>query len=226
MPAKNIVELRALLAERFPGLRTRVDEPRPGAHQLHASGLPQIDQPLHGGFPKGALSEIIVAQPNSGSSTLLRALLEHAAGLRQIAALIDSTDSFNATQCGENVLARLLWIRCHSVVEAIRSADLVLRDSNFPLVLLDLKAGPENQLRKISAATWYRFQRLVEVTGATCLIFTPRRMVAPAQTRISLRSCFSLAALEQAPDDLPRKLVMEVSETGRPGTGKFSHFKA
>ena len=226
MPAKNIIELRALLAERFPGLRTRVDEPRVVDHRVHAAGLPPIDEPLRGGFPKGALGEIIVAPPHSGSSTLLCALLEQAARARQIAALIDSCDSFNATQFNESVLARLLWIRCHSVAEAMRSADLVLRDSNLPLVLLDLKASPENQLRKIPASTWYRFQRLVEVTEATCLVFTPRRMVAPAQTRISLRPCFSLAALEQDPNELARELVMEVSETGRGGAGKFSQFKA
>lgn len=224
MPVKNIADIRALLAERFPGLRTGA-EPRPADHKVHPAGLPQIDRRLHGGFPKGALSEIIVPGSNCGCATLIRALLARAAGAKEIVALIDGTDSFDVASLEENVLSRLLWVRCHTVAEAMRAADLVLRDGNLPVVLLDLHATPESGLRKISAATWYRFQRLVEETGAVCLVFTPRRMVAPARARAGLRPKFSLDALEAAQDALLGELEMEVSEAGKYTPMEFSQFK-
>jgi hypothetical protein len=225
MPAKNITELRALLADKFPGLRTEAG-PCPADQKVHPAGLPQIDKRLRGGFPKGALSEIIISGNNCGSATLLRALLEQAARTKEIVALIDGSDSFDVARLEESVLARLLWIRCHTAAEAARAADLILRDSNLPLVLFDLHACPESQLRKISASTWYRFQRLVEETGATVLVFTPHRMVAPAQARINLRPQFSLAALEVDHEELLRDLQVEVAEAGKHAEMEFSQFKA
>jgi len=92
---------------------------------------------------------------------------------------------------------------------------LLLRDGNLPLVILDLKFNPETQLRKIPATTWYRFQRLVETTSAVCLVLTPRPIVAPAKTRITLRARFSLADLERDSAPLLRELKMEVEKAHR-----------
>lgn len=226
MPQNHIAELKALLAERFPGLRTRLAEPRTAKGKVQSTGLTQIDAPLRGGFPQSALSEVIVPGPNGGCSTLIRALLEQTARAHQIAALIDGNDSFDAAAVAETALARLFWIRCQSAAAAVRSTDLVLRDSNLPLVLLDLKACAECQLQRISAATWYRFQRLAEETGAACLVFTPRRLVPPAKARVILRSRFRLAALDQNRDELLRGLAMEVSEAGKYVDSEFVQFKA
>lgn len=211
MPAANVMQLKALLSEKFPGLRMRLDEPRTNTHKFQPAGLPQIDGPLRGGLPKGALSEVIVPAANCGCATLLQALLRQAARANEIIALIDGNDSLDVMHLDEPVLSRMLWIRCHAVADAIKSADLVLRDGNVPQVLLDLRSNAENQLRKISPATWYRFQRLVEETGAACIVFTSRRMVAPARARICLRPQFSLAALEGDADELLLDMKMEVS---------------
>jgi hypothetical protein len=216
MPAAKVSQLRALLSEKFPGLRMRLDAPGAAEHPFVPAGLPELDTLLHGGFPKGALSEIIVPAANSGSSALLRALIHHAARANQIIALIDGSDSFDVAHLDEYVLSRLLWVRCHAATEAVKAADLVLRDSNLPLVLLDLKLMPENQLRKIPAATWYRFQRLLETTGSVGVVFTPRRMLAPAQAHITLRPQFSLAALDCEPETLLNDLKMEVSRLPGP----------
>src|SRR6185369_11459066 len=121
-------------------------------------------------------------------------------------------DSLDVTQIGED-LSRLLWVRCRSAGEALKAADLLLRDSNLPLVLLDLAANPLAQLRKISATTWYRFQRILEPTSTVCLVLTPRAMVSPARTRVVLHSRFSLDVLESEPAELLRELKVEVTET-------------
>jgi hypothetical protein len=214
MPAANIIQLRQLLAERFPGLRTRADELSTARHAVWPTGLPQLDQPLRGGFPKGALSEIISERRSSGSTFLMTALLHRALNENKFTTVIDGQDSLDVTQLGED-LSRLLWVRCRSAEEALKAADLLLRDGNLPLVLLDLASNTAIQLRKIPATTWYRFQRLIEQTSTVCLVLTPRPMVAPAHVRVTLHSKFSLAALERESQDLLRELKLEVTEARR-----------
>ena len=214
MPATNIIELRQLLAERFPGLRMRAEELSTTRQAALPTGLPQVDGALHGGFPKGALAEIIAERRGSGSALLMTTLIHRALNENKFVAVIDGQDSLDVTQLGED-LSRLLWVRCHSTDEALKAADLLLRDGNLPLVLLDLSINPAVQLRKIPATTWYRFQRLIEQTSAICVVMSPRVMVAPAQVRITLRSRFSLNALEREPEELLRELKVEVSEARR-----------
>jgi hypothetical protein len=216
MPAANIIELRQLLAERFPGLRTRADELSATRRAFWPTGLPQVDEALRGGFPVGALAEIVAERRGSGSALLMTALIHRALGENKFAAVIDGQDSLDVTQLGED-LSHLLWVRCRSTDEALKAADLLLRDGNLPLVLLDLASNPAAQLRKIPATTWYRFQRLIERTSAICIALTPRVMVAPAQVRITLRSQFSIKALESEPEELLRELKMEIAETRRFG---------
>jgi hypothetical protein len=219
MPAANIIELRQLLAERFPGLRTRADELSATKHAFWPTSIPQLDEPLHGGLPKGALAEVVAEQHGSGSALMMSALIHHALGENKFTAVIDGQDSLDVTQLGED-LSRLLWVRCRSTAEALKAADLILRDGNLPLVVLDLVSNPAVQLRKIPATTWYRFQRLIEQTSAICVVLAPRPMVAPAQVRVTLRSRFSLHALEREPQELLGELKVEVSPARRFGEGR------
>lgn len=211
MPAENVIQLRALLAEKFPGLRMRLDQPRSAGYKFQPTTLQQVDQPLRGGLPKGALTEIVATRETCGSATLIKALLEQCARTNQIGALIDGNDSFEVGRIDASLLSRLLWIRCHAAEEAIKATDLVLRDGNLPFVLLDLKLNPEKQLRKISPRTWYRFQRLVEKTAAVCIVVTPRVLVSGAQARITVQPQFSLGAVEQPSNELLPQLKLEVS---------------
>jgi hypothetical protein len=214
MPATNVIELRQLLSEKFPGLRTRADELTVHTRHHWPTGLAPLDGPLHGGLPRAALTELVAAERGSGSALLLTALLRQALREKQFIAVIDGQDSLEVTQIGE-ALSGLLWVRCHSADEALKAADLLLRDGNLPLVFLDLIANPAAQLRKIPATTWYRFQRLVEQTSTACLVLTPRPMVSPAQARITLSSRFSLGALDSNPEALLRELKLEVVEAHR-----------
>ncbi len=72
------------------------------------------------------------------------------------------------------------------------------------------KLNDESQLRKIPAATWYRFQRLAEETGAVVLVFTPRRLLARAGVRLTLQPQFSLATLEAEASEVVSDLQIEV----------------
>jgi hypothetical protein len=59
-----------------------------------------------------------------------------------------------------SILRQLLWMRCTKALEAVKAADLLLRDGNFPLVIVDLILNSPEELRKIPQTTWYRLQRL------------------------------------------------------------------
>ncbi|MGH7940756.1 MAG: hypothetical protein ACREFR_06785 [Limisphaerales bacterium] len=209
MPA-NLIQLRQLLAEKFPEARLPLQWPRPAETCRWPTGIPQIDKPLRGGLPRGALAEFTAERKCSGSATLVCEILRHAARHNEILALVDGNDSLDVAPIEGRVLSRMLWVRCHRTDEALKAADLLLRDKNLPLVLIDLKLAQERQLRKIPAALWYRFQRLVEETSAVCMVFTSWPMVSPAQTRIALHSAFSLDALEKDTRELLGELRLEV----------------
>ncbi len=215
MPAANIIQLRQLLAEKFPGRFTRAPEPAKAA--VWTTGLPSVDGPLHGGLPRNALTELVAERPGCGGTLLLQSLLRRAAREGRFAALVDGTDSFDVTQAGAEVLSRLLWVRCRAADEALKAADLLLRDGNLPLVALDLAANPAAQLRKIPATAWYRLQRLVEPASTVAIILTRWPMVAPARARVVLRSRFSLADLDRESEELADQLDLEASDLHRAG---------
>ena len=211
MPSANVIQLRQMLSEKFPGLRLKRHDPTE-ARQLWPTGLPQIDLALGGGLPKKALTEIVSEGKSSGSATLLRALISRAAAERQIVTLIDGQDALDVTQIEEAVLSRLLWIRCRAADEAVKALDLVLRDANLRLVFVDLNRTPLTQLRRVPSTTWYRFQRLVEESEVTCVVLAPVPMSSPAQVRITVKKSFSLNAIEIEADECAKALTLEVTD--------------
>src|SRR5688500_17638740 len=114
MSSLNIIQLRELLREKFPGLRTRADELSIKTRDGWASGLAKLDEQLRGGFPRNAISEVIAPKRGCGSGLLLLQLLRRAATTNQFAALVDGLDSFDAATVEQHALSHLLWIRCQN----------------------------------------------------------------------------------------------------------------
>src|SRR5207244_2768048 len=129
-------------------------------------------------------------------------------------ALIDGRDSFDPQPLGNACLRHLLWVRCNKVFEAIKAADLLLRDGNFPLVIVDLVLNPREELRKIPQTNWYRLQRLVESASTACLIMTRQGMVSSAQLKIVLENVWSLESFEQ--EDAISRLRIRVQRSHLP----------
>jgi hypothetical protein len=204
----NILELRRLLTERHPeahGLpRPALDRP------VVATGVNTLDRLLHGGWPKGRLSELVGAGHGSGSVQVLHALLRQLATTGQYLALVDGADSFDVDAVEADMLARLLWVRCQQAEQALKAVDILLRDRNFPFVVLDLKLNPAPQLRRIVSSVWHRFRRLQEQNGTTLLVITPTQLVGGAQCRVRVESHLQLEHLVQAPNTLPAALRFEL----------------
>jgi hypothetical protein len=195
MASGKVIDLRNLLAERFP------HAPAP-APTCFITGLSCLDRTLGAGLPKSAITELISPQISAGSASIIHALLQSGSGvtvpcLPGPIALIDGWDSFDPQSYGNFSLRHLLWVRCTKASEAVKAADLLLRDGNFPLVIVDIVLNPANDLRKIPQTNWYRLQRLVESTSTACLVLTRQSLVSSAQLKIVLENRWALESVEK-----------------------------
>ena len=188
--SSKVLDLRQLLAERFPQTFA------PATDRL-ATGLSALDHPMAGGLPKNAITELSSPHLSAGSALLIYALLQNAHRAGYFLALVDGQDSFDPQPIGNTQLRNLLWVRCGKAFEAVQAADLLLRDGNFPLVVLDLVLNAPEELRKIPQTNWYRLQRLVEAAPAAFLVLTRNSIISSAQLKLSLDNALSLADLEQ-----------------------------
>lgn len=186
--SSKLIDLRQLLAERFP------QNFAPGGDRLR-TGVPAIDAVI-GGLPKNAVTELTSPNLSAGSALLIHVLLQSAHRAGFFLALIDGSDSFDPQTSGQ-ALRNLLWVRCHQASQAVQAADLLLRDGNFPLVVLDLVLNAGDELRKIPQTHWYRLQRLVEAAPTAFLVLTRRNMIGSAQLKLSLENAWRLSDLEQ-----------------------------
>ena len=209
--SSRVIDLRKLLAERFP-------QPVTSPALRLATGLPLIDEAIGGGFPKSAITELSSPQVSAGSALLLYALLEKAARDRSFLALVDGRDSFDPSALGglgNRRLCHLLWVRCTKAFDAVKAADLLLRDGNFPLVVLDLVLNPSTELRKIPSSHWYRLQRLVETVPTAFLVLTRASIISSAQLKLSLENAWTLADLEQEHLAARLKVLVQRTQGGR-----------
>jgi hypothetical protein len=209
MMSERVIELRRRLAERLPGSRTFSGNALPQPRAAWPADL-QVPALIHN-LSKGTITELVAEKNSSGSALFIAALLRQAAETNQILALVDGLDSFDPTVFSSEALSRLLWVRCKDAAQALKAVDLILRDRNLPLVVLDLRINPLTQLRKLPSSIWYRLQRIVETTAATMVVLTPNAMVGSAQVRLNLRSQFDLSALQTSEHELLGELRIEIS---------------
>ena len=185
-----IIDLRKALAERFP------QRSQPATTVL-GTGFPSLDRITGGGFPRSAITELISPRASAGSASLIHTLLRSAQCERHFIALIDGADSFDPGSSDNSALQHLLWVRCRKAFDAVKAADLLLRDGNFPLVIVDLVLNPVEELRKIPQTSWYRLQRLAEAVPSACLIINRQSIVSSAQLKIVLENSWTLADFEK-----------------------------
>ena len=209
MPTSRIIDLRRILAERFP------HESLPQRNDQLSTGLTNFDTALHGGLTKGAITELTSDRTSAGSASLVAALLQRASKERFFVALIDGRDSFDPASVSRRALCHMLWVRCSSGRESMQAADLLLRDGNFPLVILDLMLNSLAELRKIPSSNWYRLQRLVEPASIAFLVLTPRSMISSAQWKLSLENRWNLPQLDWAKGDLQGQLNFRLQRAQR-----------
>jgi hypothetical protein len=185
----KIIDLRNRLAERFP-------HPAHTTTRRLSSEVPFLDEPIGGGLPCGAITELVSPAASAGTASLIHTFVHCAYRDNYFLALIDGSDSFDPCGLANPWLQHLLWIRCSKADEGVRAADLLLRDGNFSLVIVDLVLNAPEELRKIPQTNWYRLQRLVEVVPTACLVLTRYEMVHSAQLKLVLKNSWDIKTFE------------------------------
>jgi hypothetical protein len=157
------------------------------APELLPTGIPAIDALLHGGIPRGNMTEI-AGEASSGRTTLLQSLLAHATHKGEYCGLIDANDAFDpasAVQAGMD-LSRLLWIRCGGNAEhSLKAADRIVHAGGFGLIVFDLADADLLTARRISLASWFRLRHAVEKTPAALVVLT-RQFNARSCSKVQL----------------------------------------
>jgi hypothetical protein len=195
--------LRALVAEKFP------QSPRRQEGRL-SIGCKAFDQ--KGGFLRGAVTD--VCGSIAGGVLLLAAVVNTAMRDGFFVGLIDAANSFEPSDWKDEHLSRILWVMCGAAGPAIKAADILLRDGNLPVVILDLQMLPMSQLQCIPASTWHRFQRVIEPTATVLTVMTPQPVVEGAAARMAIRTDLTLDAMHLPRPALWEHLDVQIFERG------------
>ncbi len=185
-PNTSLPALRQLLAERFPTAAHAADD-------ALVTGIPAIDAAT-GGLPRPGLTEVVCSAPSCGSQLLLGQLLQATRTQNRRVALVDRNDAFDPGSWPASQLEHLVWVRPRHTEEALTAADLLARDANFGLIILDLHHAARAELRRIPSTRWYRLQRALEPALMAGLVLTPFPLVPSAHLRLELGDSHVFAA--------------------------------
>src|ERR1700685_3267339 len=126
MPASALLraKIEAALAERIPSALSPI--PRI-MREVVPTGIRPVDELLHGGFPVGAITEIVGAEC-SGRTSLALSFIAGVTRVGNVCAWVDVSDTLDpesAAAVGVD-LRRLLWVRCGV---SVRGADASARNA-------------------------------------------------------------------------------------------------
>ena len=185
------------------------------------TGIDHFDRALGGGLPTGVLCEFVASAPSSGGQTVLLHLLEEARKERRFAALVDGANAFDPQTAPPALIEHLLWVRCRSVEQALRAADVLLRDENLGMVIVDLRDCAGWALKRTRSTVWYRLQRLAGRWEGTLVVFTPRPMIPSAQIRVAFAGRLSAVQCDANLAEVARGLEFDVLRLRKQEMGDF-----
>lgn len=168
-----------------------------------AHRMPQLEEEAVEAFPEscelefgsGTINEIVCKDSSQGMSLLIASLLDEE---REIPiAFIDGQDSFDPESYGNDRCRNLLWIRCTETQQIINVTDLLLKDGNLPLILMDLHLLPQREFSRIPSILWQRFRITARESGSSLLVLSPKSTVTAAHSRYFIEGSFTLDHLEK-----------------------------
>ena len=177
----TVAALRSLLAARFPEKIRR-------AGGVVPTGVRPVDDALGGGLPAGRMTELVSAAPGTGGQTVLAQLLRTTRVARQRVALIDGADGFVPGDVPADALRHLVWVRARTAAESFAAADILVRDGNYAVVLLDLRGLAERALMRIAQTTWHRLRHATESGPVAVLVQSAFPLVPAVPWRLVLNT--------------------------------------
>jgi len=200
----TITALRSLVDSRFPASARKAGDGLP-------TGVPAIDEALGGGLPPGRLTELVSEKTGSGGQLALTRLLVTTRNARQRVALVDAADGFAPECVPSDALRHLVWVRPRSLAETMAVADVLVRDGNYAVVIVDLRGLAERELLNLPKAQWHRLQRAAESRPTAVLVQTTRGLVPAVPWRLTLQTTHGLSGQRTTHDKLVAALTVEVA---------------
>lgn len=170
-----------------------------------------MDAALGGGLPAGRLTELVSEVAGSGGQLVLTRLLVTTRAARQRVALIDGADGFAPEAMPADALRHLVWVRPRQLEETLAAADLLVRDGNYAVVVLDLRGIAERMLRRTPSAHWHRLHRAAQSRPTAVLVQTPFPLVPAVPWRLTLPIPQGLVVRRQPQALLADQLVVETA---------------
>lgn len=175
--SEKLIALRSIIDARFPTAR-------PVARRVVPTGIACVDDLLHGGLASGTLTELVSAVPSGGSQLTLGGVLASTRESRQRVAVVDAADAFDVAGFDDDALAHLVCVRCHSLAECWRCADVLARDPNFAVVTIDVRGFSARELLRTRDSVWVRLQRAAEHADTALAIQSDTAVVPNAGVRL------------------------------------------
>ena len=203
-PSLNIVTFRDFLRARFPEAHAVQPAADVRLATAEASCLDALE------LCKGAITEVVASAAGCGGGLLIAGLLQRKDACHELTALVDGSDAFDPWTLERDALEKVLWVRCREPAQAIRASDLLLRDGNIPLIVLDLQSHSARAVRGLPSSIWHRLRMLAEKSGVCLCVFTPVRAVSCARTRVLLQQHWNLTDQHQERSALLAALPVRV----------------
>lgn len=202
-PPQSVASLRSLIATRFPA------SVRAAAGML-CTEIGPLDDALGGGLPTGRITEIVSEVPGTGGQTIIAQLLAATRKSRQRIALVDGADGFSPDAVPVDHLRHLVWVRGRNVSDILGAADIVVRDGNFSIVVIDTRGLSERSLLKIPTSTWHRLRHACEGGSVATVVFSTTGLVPAVPWRIRLSRTVPLSARRTPRAELANGVEIEV----------------
>lgn len=188
-----------------------------------ATGIAPLDDLLHGGFPRGQVSEVHGAS-SSGRTALVFTLVARLTRAGSLVAWVDPGDRLDpASAAGAGVdLPHLFWVRGEARLRpgrtlgaAVSAVGTLLGSGLFEVVVLDLAGIPAAVRQRLPGATWIRLQRLIEDQPSALLLIADGHVAhGPGGAALALKAA-SPRWSGTPPGRLLRGLGAEVREARR-----------
>lgn len=211
----TVSALRSLISVRFPERRRR-------PHGSVSASVGPLDGALGGGLPAGRLTELVSAAPSSGGQTVVASLLASTQAARQRIALVDGADAFVPGAVHGDLLRHLVWVRCQGPEQAFAAADILVRDGNYAVVILDLRGCAERVLRRTPSCVWYRMQRAAEGGSVAVLVQTVFPLVPAVPCRLVLEAPLCLDDADMEREQVAARLAVRTERSPVPAFGEMT----
>lgn len=204
--SEKLIALRSIIDARFPTAR-------PVARRVVPTGIPRVDELLHGGLATGTLTELVSAVPSGGSQLTLGGILVSTRESQQRVAVVDAARAFDPAGFDDDALAHLLCVRCATLAECWRCADVLARDPNFAVVAIDVRGFAARELLRTRDSIWVRLQRAAEHADTALTIQSDTAIVPNAGARLVFNETLPDDALVSPRSNLAAQIAGELQRS-------------